>query len=206
MPAAVPTPAEALDRLIEGNKRFSSGYRSIESLASSLRFKELAVDGQRPFAIVLTCSDARIPVETIFDQGLGDLFVIRVAGNIVLPSIVASVEFAAEGFQTPLCLVMGHTGCGAVRAAFDYSQGQLALESECFRALMHEMEPALKDIKKQNASSSDLDAIATTNVNQSVKRLFAMSPLISQKVKAGSLSIVGGLYDLHTGNVNFFSH
>lgn len=201
------SPDESLCRLIDGNKRFASGYRSVESLASGLRFKELAKEGQRPFAMVLTCSDARVPAETVFDQGLGDLFVIRVAGNIVLPSIVASVEFAAMSFQTPLCVVMGHTGCGAISSAVDFVQGRLKLQSECIISLMEEMKPAVEiDVdKKQVITQKDIDAIATQNVYHSMSRLLAMSPVIKDYVAAGKLAVVGALYDIHTGQVSFFT-
>src|SRR5690349_21481050 len=113
---AIP-PQEALAKLIKGNERFVTGLRSVESLASHLRRRELAESGQEPWAIVLSCSDSRVPAELVFDCGLGELFVVRVAGNIVAPSLIASVEFAAQSFGTPLCVVMGHSQCGAVGAA-----------------------------------------------------------------------------------------
>lgn len=199
-------PEEALSLLIEGNKRFASGFRSVESIASTLRFKELAKDGQRPFGIILTCSDARVPAEIVFDQGLGTLFVIRVAGNIVLPSIVASVEFAVASFQTPLVVVMGHTGCGAIRSALDYSVGKVALESESFHSLMHEIGPAVRSFTEPNSQvlEKNLDAIAASNVYHSIDKLFSMSPIISAAVKAKSVAVVGSIYDLHTGVVSFF--
>src|SRR5690349_12892168 len=109
---------EALARLKEGNQRFVTGVRSLDALLSHTRRAELATE-QHPFAIVLGCSDSRVPAEVVFDQGLGDLFVIRVAGNIVAPSQVGSVEFAAARFGTPLVVVMGHTQCGVVTAAFE---------------------------------------------------------------------------------------
>src|SRR5262249_22085497 len=110
------TAKEALARLVEGNKRYTQGVRSVESMLSHSRRE---IETQRPFAIILGCSDSRAPAEVVYDQGLGDLFVIRVAGNIVAPSQVGSVEFAAERFGTRLVVVMGHTGCGAIDATLE---------------------------------------------------------------------------------------
>ena len=112
------TAQEALERLREGNQRFTSGVRSVETLASPMRLAELA-EGQQPFAIIVGCSDSRVPVETVFDQGLGDLFVVRVAGNVVMPSQLASVEFAVEMFGSRLVVVLGHSSCGAIKATID---------------------------------------------------------------------------------------
>src|SRR5687767_15909554 len=109
---------EALERLREGNRRFVTGVQNREMLSSQVRRNEVAAR-QEPFAIILGCSDSRVPAEIVFDQGVGDLFVIRVAGNIVAPSQVGSVEFAAERFGTPLVVVLGHSGCGAVEATVD---------------------------------------------------------------------------------------
>jgi len=116
------TAEETLKRLMEGNRRFVEGVRSIEPLSSHLRMNDLAKNGQKPFVIVLTCSDSRSPVEMIFDQGVGDVFVVRVAGNVVAPSLLASIEFAAVNFGSPLFLVMGLTQCGAVNATISLSQ------------------------------------------------------------------------------------
>jgi len=110
------TPGSALEVLLEGNKRFTSGTRSIEPMLSHLKMPSLAANGQKPFAVALTCSDSRSPAEMIFDQGVGDLFVVRVAGNVIAPSLLASVEFAVANFGSPLIVVLGHTLCGAVKA------------------------------------------------------------------------------------------
>lgn len=111
------TPTQALELLVEGNGRFVSNLRSIETVISTDKLKNITENGQSPFSVILTCSDSRIPTEIVFDRGLGDLFVIRIAGNIISPSIIGSIEFAASSFGTQLCLVMGHTHCGAVQAA-----------------------------------------------------------------------------------------
>src|SRR5438046_7855846 len=123
---------EALDRLREGNRRFASDMRSAENPSGLTRRAEL-VAGQEPFAIVLGCSDSRVPAELIFDQGFGDLFVIRVAGNIVAPSQVGSVEFAASRFGTRLVVVLGHSHCGAVQAALDELEGHPTSDSQNLR-------------------------------------------------------------------------
>src|SRR5213078_1022927 len=126
---------EALKRLEEGNRRFASSVRSARSLPDHDRFKELA-DGQAPFAIILGCADSRVPAELIFDQGLGDLFVIRVAGNIVAPSQVGSVEFAAKRFGTRLVVVMGHSRCGAIMATLEEVLGRATTESRNLRSIV----------------------------------------------------------------------
>lgn len=119
----------ALTQLIEGNKRFTSGLRSVNSLATIERLPELAEKGQKPFAIILSCSDSRVPAEIVFDQGAGDLFMVRVAGNTVAPSLLASMEFAATNFGSPLIVVMGHTNCGAVNAAIKLMNDKVATAS-----------------------------------------------------------------------------
>src|SRR5881296_4604752 len=136
---------EALERLREGNRRFVSGVRSRDTLASETRRKELAA-GQEPFAIVLGCSDSRVPAEIVFDQGLGDLFVIRVAGNIVAPSQVGSVEFAAERFDTRLAVVMGHTQCGAIAATLEELRRPSGQESPNLRAIVDRIRPAIEPL------------------------------------------------------------
>src|SRR5260221_3196407 len=131
----------ALDRLREGNRRFASDMRSAESLSSLTRRAEL-VSGQQPFAIVLGCSDSRVPAEIVFDQGLGDLFVIRVAGNIVAPSQIGSVEFAADRFGTRLVVVLGHSMCGAIQATLDELGRPSTDQSPNLRAIVDRIRPA----------------------------------------------------------------
>lgn len=200
-------PQEALNELMSGNRRFAEGYRSVRSLASTLRFQELAQFGQNPFAVVLTCADARVPAEIVFDQGLGDLYVIRVAGNVVLPSIVASVEFACVKFGVPLCIVMGHTQCGAIDAAMESSRGNITLTSESFTSLIQEIEPALKPFEQQILTSRTEELyydITKANVHHSIVRLKESSPIIQKKIETNQFAIIGGIYDLHSGRVNTF--
>src|SRR5512139_3429076 len=136
---------EALARLKEGNRRYASNVRSIESLVSHTRRAELLA-GQEPFAIILGCSDARVPAELIFDQGLGDLFVIRVAGNIVASSQVGSVEFAAARFGTRLVVVLGHSQCGAVLATIEELQQPTENQSRNLRSIVDRIRPAVEGL------------------------------------------------------------
>src|ERR671916_700570 len=137
------TAQEALERLKEGNKRFVHHLRSAEVMLSQLRRGEL-VKGQNPFAIVLGCSDSRVPAEIVFDQGLGDLFVIRVAGNIVASSQVGSVEFAAERFGTPLVVVLGHSRCGAVEATLEELMRPKENQSRNLRSIVDRIRPSVE--------------------------------------------------------------
>src|SRR6187401_3160275 len=133
---------EALERLQEGNRRFMANVSGESYMAQSRRAELTKV--QEPFAIILGCSDARVPAEIVFDQGLGDLFVIRVAGNIVAPSQVGSVEFAAERFGTPLVVVLGHSGCGAVTATLEELRGPIENHSRNFRSIVDRIRPAVE--------------------------------------------------------------
>src|ERR687887_668435 len=137
--------AAALEKLREGNRRFVGNVRSAEALLSQIRRAELALD-QRPFAIVLGCSDSRVPAEIVFDQGLGDLFVIRVAGNIVAPSQIGSVEFAAERFGTQLVVVMGHSQCGAVEETLRALEGQSNGDSRHMLSIVNRIRPAVEPL------------------------------------------------------------
>src|ERR687888_2828753 len=137
--------AAALEKLREGNRRFVGNVRSAEALLSQIRRAELALN-QQPFAIVLGCSDSRVPAEIVFDQGLGDLFVIRVAGNIVAPSQIGSVEFAADRFGTRLVVVMGHTGCGAVTATLEQLQGRATSQSRNLRSIVERVRPSVETL------------------------------------------------------------
>src|SRR5205085_8573651 len=134
---------EALERLRVGNRRFASGVRSSNILASETRRSELAA-GQEPFAIILGCSDSRVPAEIVFDQGLGDLFVIRVAGNIVASSQIGSVEFAAERFGTPLVVVLGHSQCGAIVATVDELTRTTGKPSRNLRSIVDRVRPSVE--------------------------------------------------------------
>jgi carbonic anhydrase len=196
----------SLELLIKGNKRFLSGVKSIESFASTAKLKELAKRTQSPFSIVLTCADSRVPVEAIFDLGLGDLFVLRVAGNVVSPELIASVEYAASNLSTPLCLVMGHTGCGAVDAAVSFSNNDLRSPSKNISHLLEKILPSVLDSKMElgNFSREELVKLTTVkNVKTSAKAILENSSLLKNMVSQSKFAVVEAVFDLQTGVVNF---
>jgi carbonic anhydrase len=199
------TARDALHRLKEGNRRFVSNQFAGE-LSSPARRAEL-VAGQAPFAIVLGCSDSRVPAELVFDQGFGDLFVIRVAGNIVAPSQVGSVEFAAARFGTRLVVVMGHSQCGAVVAALEEATGRATSQSRNLRSIVDRVRPAVDTVL---ASRGDLDDDAViheavrANVRASANQLRHASELLEHLMQSDGLLVVGAEYSLETGEVDFF--
>lgn len=199
------TASDIIDQLIEGNKRFLSGV-SDQSLHLSLeKLKDFSKSGQLPKAIILCCSDSRAPVEMIFDQDIGDLFVIRVAGNIVAPSLVGSVEFAATMFQTPLVVVMGHTQCGAIKATLEYINNPGAISSENIHDIVGRIKPHIFPIAQlENASLEEKFAKSIeANVHASVSQLSHSSRLIEQLVEEQKITVVGAVLDLATGQVRF---
>jgi carbonic anhydrase len=197
---------DALARLRDGNRRFVVDVKSRETLPSRARRIELAA-GQEPFAAILGCSDSRVPVEIVFDQGLGDLFVIRVAGNIVAPSQVGSVEFAAEKFGTRLVVVLGHSNCGAIQATLDQLQRPTANQSRNLRSIVEFIRPSVEDLL-QTDLVHDVDALVhqsvRANIRASVNHLRRGSEIIEQQIRNGGLLVVGAEYSLDTGVVDFF--
>lgn len=199
--------AAALEKLREGNGRFASNVRSIQSLISQERRAEHA-NVQAPFAIVLGCSDSRAPAEIVFDCGLGDLFVIRVAGNIVAPSQVGSVEFAADRFGTTLVVVMGHTHCGAIDATIDtMSKNGQDQPSRNLLSIVDRIRPTVAPLMRtelaQNRAALAREAIRA-NVRVSVDHLRHGSPVLEQLTLSRGLAIVGAEYDIESGIVDFF--
>lgn len=195
---------EALAQLGSGNARFAQNVRSVESLASQYR-RDALVAGQAPFAVVLSCSDSRVPSEIVFDCGLGDLFVVRVAGNIVAPSIVGSVEFAAATFGTELVVVMGHSHCGAVRAAVDMLAGGKRDPSANVRDIVDRIVPAIEDVVRTvGHDEGGIQAATRANVRASANFLRNRSPILASRIAEGRLVIVGAEYALETGQVDFF--
>lgn len=195
---------EALTKLVAGNKRFSAGLRSVESMMSSMRMKELAVNGQRPYAIILACSDSRVPAEIVFDCGLGDLFVIRMAGNVVTPEVVASIEFAASSFGSELCVVMGHSSCGAINAAIDVFNNKLVPPSLHLKQLLdHISEPICTCKRNHSEKISGLFSSLVTeeNVRHSGRRILQESEILRGLGARGLFKVVGGVYDIQNGNV-----
>lgn len=194
-----------MKELIAGNRRFLEG-KSTQSPHLSLRkLKEFAQTGQFPKAIVLCCSDSRAPVEMIFDQDIGDLFVIRVAGNVVAPSIVGSVEFAASTFGTNLVLVMGHTGCGAVKSTLHHIEDEEAISSENIHDIVSRIKPHILPISQMQGMSYEdkLTRAVEANVRASVSQLSHSSRLIEGLVYEGKMKILGAVLDLFTGHVQF---
>lgn len=197
---------EALQRLREGNHRFASGVRSLETLMSPARRTEL-VEDQKPFAIILGCSDSRVPAEMVFDQGLGDLFVIRVAGNVVAPSQIGSVEFAAEWFGTQLVVVLGHSWCGAVSATLESLTQQTTHRSENLRSIVDRVRPSVAPLLETELRQ-DPDALmhqaVRANIRASANHLRHGSEVLESLIQQGKLLIVGAEYSLETGVVDFF--
>ncbi len=203
---AATTALEALHRLQAGNRRFVMGARRAHSLASQARRHELAA-GQSPFAIILGCSDSRVPAEIIFDQGLGDLFVIRVAGNIVAPSLVGSIEFAAERFGTRLVVVLGHSMCGAVVATLEELERPTENRSPNLWAIVDRIRPSVQALLETNHSWSPEELIqyaVRANIRASANHLRHGSPILEQLIQQAGLWVVGAEYHLHTGEVHFF--
>ena len=205
MPAHAMSARDALERLREGNRRFAADLRSLEVLASHTRRADL-LGGQQPFAIVLGCSDSRVPAEIVFDQGLGDLFVIRVAGNVVAPSQVGSVEFAAAKFGTPLVVVLGHSRCGAIEATIEELQQPAGTRSRNLRSIVNRVRPSVEALLATDLRH-DSDALmreaVRANVRASVDHLRHGSEILEELVATSGLRIVGAEYSLETGLVEF---
>ncbi len=197
---------ESFQRLVAGNERFTSGLRSINTFADAKKLEELASKGQKPFATILTCADSRLPAELLFDQGFGDLFVVRVAGNVVAPSLIASMEFAALSFQTPLILVMGHSQCGAIKAATDYVSNPSAELTENLRDLVSRIEPSVRFTSVKRPGPKDdkfLEECTWNNVKHSVATILEQSKTLRDLVSKGEVEIRGAVYDLKSGKVNY---
>jgi len=197
---------EALERLQEGNRRFVADARSDDALTSQARRNALAA-GQEPFAIILGCSDSRVPAEMVFDQGLGDLFVIRVAGNIVAESQVGSVEFAAAQFGTPLVVVLGHSKCGAILATLEQLQQQTDHRSGNLRSIVDRIRPSVEALLTTDLKD-DPEALVQhavrANIRESTNHLRHGSEILEQMIRNDALLVVGAEYSLETGIVDFF--
>ncbi|MGE5277630.1 MAG: carbonic anhydrase [Acidobacteriota bacterium] len=195
---------EALDRLKTGNQRFAAG-RGSGAVASQLRRAELVV-GQEPFAIVLGCSDSRVPAEIVFDQGLGDLFVIRVAGNIVAASQIGSVEFAVERFGTPLVVVLGHSRCGAVVATLQELTRPTEHQSRNLRSIVDRVRPSVEALLATELRDDPAALVARAvraNVRASVSHLRRGSRSLRRHLEDNRLVVVGAEYSLESGIVEF---
>lgn len=194
------TPQMALELLKEGNKRFVNNLKINRNL---LQQANDTSDGQHPFAVILSCIDSRTSAELIFDQGLGDVFSIRIAGNVVNEDILGSMEFGCKVAGAKTIIVLGHTKCGAVKGACD----NVALGN--LTGLIEKIKPAVEledtTIANRNASNSIfVENVAELNVKLSVKNILVKSPIIAEMVKNGEIGIVGGIHDISSGEVKFF--
>jgi carbonic anhydrase len=197
---------EALARLVEGNRRFASGLRSHDRPTSPARRDEL-VAGQEPFAIILGCSDSRVPAEIVFDQGLGDLFVIRVAGNVVAASQVGSVEFAAARYGTRLVVVLGHSQCGAILATLEELQQSTENRSRNLRSIVDRVRPSVETLLATELRHDPVALVqqaVRANIRASANHLRHGSEILEQLIQDKGLMVVGAEYSLETGVVEFF--
>lgn len=196
---------EALDRLRDGNRRFRDDGADSEALTNRARRREVAVS-QEPFAIILGCSDSRVPAEIVFDQGLGDLFVIRVAGNIVAPSQIGSVEFAAAQFSTRLVVVLGHSQCGAITATIEQLKRPLFDQSRNLRSIVDRVRPSVEPLLATDLRDRPADLVRESvraNIRMSVDHLRHGSEILENLTQKEGLMIVGAEYSLETGKVDF---
>ncbi len=196
---------DALERLRQGNARFVRNEHRVEYVGSERR-TELA-KRQEPFAIILGCSDSRVPAEIVFDQGLGDLFVIRIAGNVVAPSGVGSVEFAAERFGTRLVVVLGHSQCGAILATVEELRRPSESQSRSLRSIVDRVRPSVESLLatelRHDATALVAEAVRA-NIRASVSQLRHASEVLEQLIARDGLRVVGAEYSLETGTVDFF--
>ena len=195
------TSAEALQRLIDGNERFVSGA-SVQRLPTHDRLEHL-VEAQHPFASILGCSDSRVPPEMVFDQGFGDLFIVRVAGNVVDTEILGSLAYALGHLATPLFVILGHEGCGAVQAALRARLGG-ATERGNLAALLDAILPALEGIDPRESSEGQLHSAVEANVRWAMRQL-AATPGGRAALAEGRVRLVGAVYELTTGRVRFLA-
>jgi carbonic anhydrase len=194
------TPSMALDLLKEGNKRFVNNLKVNRNL---LQQANETSDGQHPFAVILSCIDSRTSAELIFDQGLGDVFSIRIAGNIINEDILGSMEFGCKVAGSKIIVVLGHTKCGAVKGACDH------VEMGNLTALLSKIQPAVYDEKtvtenRNSGNTEFVEKVAGINVKRTVHAIMERSPILKEMIESGSIGIVGGTHDISTGEVHFY--
>ena len=199
MQAAI-TPTMALELLKEGNKRFVNNLKVNRNL---LQQANETSDGQHPFAVILSCIDSRTSAELIFDQGLGDIFSVRIAGNIINEDILGSMEFACKAAGSKFIVVLGHTKCGAVKGACDH------VEMGNLTALLSKIQPAVYDekteIENRNSTNDDfVEKVTSINVKRTVKAIMERSTILKEMIEKGEIGIVGGTHDITTGEVKFY--
>jgi len=194
------TPAMALDLLKEGNKRFINNLKVNRNL---LQQANETSDGQHPFAVILSCIDSRTSVELVFDQGLGDVFSIRIAGNIINEDILGSMEFGCKIAGAKIIVVLGHTRCGAIKGACD------CMEMGNLTALLNKIQPAVygeKTVLENRNSSNDefVEKVAVINIKRTVDAIMERSPILKEMIKTGAIGIIGANHDIATGKVSFY--
>jgi len=199
MQAAIP-PGQAIELLREGNKRFVNNLKVNRNL---LQQANETSDGQHPFAVILSCIDSRTSAELIFDQGLGDVFSVRIAGNIINEDILGSMEFGCKVAGAKIIVVLGHTKCGAVKGACDH------VEMGNLTALLTKIRPAVDDENtvKENRNSANVDfveKVSTINVKRTVHAIMERSTILKEMIEAGQIGIVGGTHDIASGEVTFY--
>lgn len=199
---ATMTPEKSLQYLKEGNLRFQNNLKANRNLLEQVND---TCDGQFPFATILSCIDSRVSAELIFDQGLGDIFSVRIAGNFINQDILGSMEFACKLAGTKLILVLGHTGCGAIKGACDDVQlGNLTAMLSKLKPAVGAVEEPLDANQRNSKNIEFVDAVSKKNVELAIERIHAESPILSDMEKKGEIMIVGGMYDVNTGEVTFF--
>ena len=194
------SPSMAIEILKEGNKRFMNNLKANRNL---LEQANETSDGQHPFAVILSCIDSRTSAELIFDQGLGDVFSVRIAGNIVNEDILGSMEFACKVAGSKIIVVLGHSKCGAVKGACDH------VEMGNLTALLSKIQPAVFDekseIENRNSSNSEfVEKVATINVKRSVNAIIERSPILKEMIENGEIGIIGGMHNINNGEVTFY--
>ncbi len=194
------TPIEAIDLLKKGNERFVSNLKMNRNLLQQVNETS---SGQHPFAVILSCIDSRTSAELIFDQGLGDVFSVRIAGNILNEDILGSMEFSCKVAGAKIVVVLGHTRCGAIKGACDHVQmGNLS-------ALLEKVKPAIdaeKSIKENRNASNEafVEKVASLNVRHTKRQILKNSPILKEMIENGEIALVGGMYDVETGVVDFY--
>lgn len=196
------TPQKALELLKDGNQRFVNNLKINRNL---LQQANETSDGQHPFAVILSCIDSRTSAELIFDQGLGDIFSVRIAGNIINEDILGSMEFACKVAGSKIIVVLGHTKCGAVKGACDH------VEMGNLTALLTKIRPAVEDetTTKENRNSGNsefVEKVTNINVHRTVKSIMQRSPILKEMIEKNEIKIVGGIHDISTGEVTFFEN
>ena len=195
------TPSMAINLLVQGNKRFMENLKINRNL---LQQANETSDGQHPFAVILSCIDSRTSAELIFDQGLGDIFSVRIAGNIINEDILGSMEFACNVAGSKIIIVLGHTKCGAIKGACDH------VEMGNLTALLSKIRPAVDDetsvTQNRNSGNPDfVESVSVINVKRTVKAIKERSPILNEMLKTGQIGIAGGMHDISTGMVTFFN-